>query len=250
VGDQVARKRMIDPGIWQSQDFGRLSELAKLLFIGLFTQADDEGRGIGNPVYLKSSIFPYKESLRSADVEKALSEISSNMSVFFYSCNGNQYYQLTNWDKWQKIDKPSQSKIPEFQEENMQIETFGNNSTNVRRVLDESSSLIEKNKNRKEIEEKKKEKEFVAPTLEEIEKYVNEKKLNVDAKKFFNYFTEGNWVDSKGNKVKNWKQKLLTWSSYQPGSNNSNTKNNSNVMQAFKDDPTGQYADLESFYLN
>lgn len=57
-------------------------------------------------------------------------------------------------------------------------------------------------------------KEFTPPTLEEIEKYILEKKLQVDSKKFYNYFTEGKWVDSNGNKVKNWKQKLITWSSY------------------------------------
>ena len=36
----------------------------------------------------------------------------------------------------------------------------------------------------------------------------------MNPEKFYNYFTEGNWVDSKGNKVKNWKQKLLTWNGY------------------------------------
>lgn len=44
--------------------------------------------------------------------------------------------------------------------------------------------------------------------------YVSEKNLSVKAEDFFNYFTEGNWIDSKGNKVKNWKQKILTWNTY------------------------------------
>lgn len=61
---------------------------------------------------------------------------------------------------------------------------------------------------------KSKRKTFTPPKLEEIEKYVLEKKLNVDAKKFYDYFTEGNWIDSKGNQVKSWKQKLLTWNGY------------------------------------
>ena len=38
----------------------------------------------------------------------------------------------------------------------------------------------------------------------------------MDADRFYRYFTTPNdkgetWVDSKGNKVKNWKQKMLTW---------------------------------------
>lgn len=58
-------------------------------------------------------------------------------------------------------------------------------------------------------------KKFVPPTLAEVQEYVNTKQLkNVDAKQFFEYFTEGNWVDAKGQKVKNWKQKILTWEKY------------------------------------
>lgn len=50
------------------------------------------------------------------------------------------------------------------------------------------------------------------PTLDEIKDYcLNVRHNKVDYKKFYDYFTEGNWVDSKGNKVKNWKQKIITW---------------------------------------
>jgi hypothetical protein len=52
--------------------------------------------------------------------------------------------------------------------------------------------------------------------LEEVKAYASENHLNVDAERFYRYFTTPNdkgetWVDSKGNKVKNWKQKMLTW---------------------------------------
>ena len=43
----MARKRMIDPNIWDSEDFSKLSILGRLLFIGMFSNADDEGRGKG-----------------------------------------------------------------------------------------------------------------------------------------------------------------------------------------------------------
>ena len=65
--------------------------------------------------------------------------------------------------------------------------------------------------NKKEIY---KEKRFKPPTLEEIEQYIKEKKLNVNAKDFYDYFTDGKWIDSRGNKVYNWKLKLRTWNSY------------------------------------
>lgn len=206
----MARKRMIDPNIWQSEDFGKLSTLAKLVFIGLFSLADDEGRGRCNPIYLKSTLFPYEEGIRSADVDKTLSEISSNMSVVFYSCDGSSYYSLYNWNTWQKIDRPSESKIPEFDEKIMQ-RIFDDNSTNVRRVFAPNKNIKEKEQERKG---NRKEKNFIPPSLEDIKKYVAEKQLKVNAEHFYNYFTEGNWIDSKGNKVKNWKQKILTWNGF------------------------------------
>lgn len=55
---------------------------------------------------------------------------------------------------------------------------------------------------------------FVPPTLEEVRAYARERKSGVDPEHFFNYFNEGNWKDSKGNAVKNWKQKFMTWEKY------------------------------------
>lgn len=57
---------------------------------------------------------------------------------------------------------------------------------------------------------------FTPPTLEEVKAYASENNLNVDADKFYRYFTTPNdagqtWIDSKGNPVRNWKQKMITW---------------------------------------
>lgn len=221
----MARKRMIDPSMWINEGFGTLSLLGKLIFIGLFSNADDEGKGKASPAYIKAVLFPYNDDLRIADVEKTLQEVSSKMSVIFYSCDGNMYYTLTSWDTFQKIDRPSESKIPNFDEANPNIQRlFDESSTSSRQLI--VSNRIEKNKNRKENKINKK--EFVPPTLEEVQKYVFEKKLSVKAKDFYNYFTEGNWVDSKGNKVKNWKQKILTWNNYK-GENRANGTNTNNA---------------------
>jgi DnaD/phage-associated family protein len=103
---------MIDPEIWQSEDFSKLSLLARLIFIGLFSNADDYGRGRAKPVYIRSLVFPYDDNIKVQDVEKALKEIKAIMSIVFYESNENQYYSLVNWDKWQRVDKPQKSKIP------------------------------------------------------------------------------------------------------------------------------------------
>ena len=57
------------------------------------------------------------------------------------------------------------------------------------------------------------------PTLKEIKVYAKAKALQVSAEAFYEYFEAGNWTDSNGNKVKNWKQKMLTWNNHQNQSN-------------------------------
>lgn len=60
----------------------------------------------------------------------------------------------------------------------------------------------------------KKKKGFTPPTLVEVREYAKEKGYAYLANKFYDYFTTGDWVDSKGQKVKNWKQKFITWATY------------------------------------
>lgn len=57
---------------------------------------------------------------------------------------------------------------------------------------------------------------FVPPTLEEVEAYAASRQSTVDPRRFYEYFNTPDaqgrsWRDSKGNPVKNWKQKFLTW---------------------------------------
>ena len=66
--------------------------------------------------------------------------------------------------------------------------------------------------NKKEIYKER----FKKPTLEEVKEYCKQRNSSVNPNVFYEYFETGNWVDSKGNKVKNWKQKIITWEKQQP----------------------------------
>lgn len=74
----------------------------------------------------------------------------------------------------------------------------------------------EKEKYKKEVisNDITKKKSFVPPTLEEVKAYCRARKSTVDAERFYEYFSTGGWKDSKGQPVKAWKQKLITWESY------------------------------------
>ena len=82
-----------------------------------------------------------------------------------------------------------------------------------------SNNIREEKKNKEKTESVVKEKphrtrkEFVPPTYEEVLEYAKSRGREDLARKFFDYFDTGEWIDSKGNKVRNWKQKFITWES-------------------------------------
>lgn len=53
-------------------------------------------------------------------------------------------------------------------------------------------------------------KRFTAPTLEEVKEYCAERKNNVDAERFINYYTANGWKVGK-NPMKDWKAAVRSW---------------------------------------
>ena len=72
--------------------------------------------------------------------------------------------------------------------------------------------------NNKLLYTKKKKKEFIPPTLEEIKEYCLQRKNNVNYKKFYDYYTENEWKDNQGKQVNNWKLKVISWEGNQTSS--------------------------------
>lgn len=136
----MARRRMIDPAIWTNRKFLRLSYFERLLFVGLVSQADDEGRLWNDGLALKAGIFP-ADSLPLEQVECGLERLAS---VDLISCDETAI-QLIGWSEHQTIDRPKKSTIPEVKGEkkNDQKMAFADESANNRRTIDDESFLIE-----------------------------------------------------------------------------------------------------------
>jgi len=58
---------------------------------------------------------------------------------------------------------------------------------------------------------KRKKKEFTPPSIDEVKVYFSENGYTIDsATKAFNFYNTASWVDSRGQKVQNWKQKMIS----------------------------------------
>ena len=63
--------------------------------------------------------------------------------------------------------------------------------------------------NKEEESNKENRKIFIPPTLSDVQSYFQENGYSLEsATKAFNYYDIAQWKDSKGNKVKSWKQKM------------------------------------------
>jgi hypothetical protein len=72
-----------------------------------------------------------------------------------------------------------------------------------------SETEANKNKNKNKNENKNENKNFTPPTLEEVKSWFIENGSTAEAgAKAWQYYTDGEWIDSKGTPVKNWRQKM------------------------------------------
>ena len=139
---------MIDPSFWTDEKLGECTRDERLLFMGLISNADDEGYGRANPKLLRSSIFPY-DDLRVSDLDKWLSRLGGFGLIALYQVKGQTYYYLPNFSRYQTINRPTPSSIPKPDEDSK--DTLTEDSLSAHGGLTEDSRL-------KEIEEKRREK--------------------------------------------------------------------------------------------
>lgn len=107
----MSRKRMLDPGVWTDDGFLHLGMAARVLWFGLISHADDEGRGSADSMALRAKVFP-GEGMSHDEIEQLVSEVGAHMRVTFYDVDGARYYQLERWQNHQSIKDKKPSSTP------------------------------------------------------------------------------------------------------------------------------------------
>jgi hypothetical protein len=109
----MARIRTVKPEFWSSPDVGDVSRDARLTFIGLFNEADDQGRLEAVPAQLRASLFPYDDDVTTEMVCGWLNELARQGLIRFYASGRRAYLHITGWADHQKISNPSQPRCPD-----------------------------------------------------------------------------------------------------------------------------------------
>jgi hypothetical protein len=148
----MPRIRSLKPEALQHRKVGRLSDRAFRLWIAMLTQADDEGRFVADPSWLKSVAWSYHPTVTREDVMTALEEIMRERLVVFYSVSDRGptiqkswsnhekrvfFGFFPSWTDHQRIDRPTPSRYPSPQKHSKDT---SQKSTSPRRDIVESST--------------------------------------------------------------------------------------------------------------
>lgn len=97
----MARSRNIKPGFFLNDELAQLEMAARLLFAGLWTIADREGRLEDRPLRIKAEVLPYD----SCNVDDLLTQLHDAGFIKRYKHDTKNYIQIINFTKHQNPHK-------------------------------------------------------------------------------------------------------------------------------------------------
>ena len=98
------KERIIKPEFWGDRKMCRISRDIRLMYIGLWNCADDNGVLPADMAYIKSSIFPFDE-LDYEEICKWINVLLEENVIESLEYNGRKYYKILNFLKHQKIGR-------------------------------------------------------------------------------------------------------------------------------------------------
>ena len=210
----MAQKRMFSLEVINTDEFAEMPITSRLLYYELGMRADDDGF-VGNwKLILKMSGLT-EDDMRILIAKRFVIAFDSGVIVI-------RHWRINNYlrnDRHHETRYKDELEQLSLDNDVYELESAENTEMlpSGRQVVNRDKNSIDKNSIDKNSIDKvnissRCTKKFVPPTIEEVREYINLKGItNVNAEDFLDYFTTGNWVDAKGQHVKNWKQKLLTW---------------------------------------
>ena len=211
------RIRTVKPEFWSHPILSAQDPVIRLGAIGLLNLADDGGYFMATPALVRSALFPLDEC--STNARRVLATLSS---VGYIETRSHPTHgdvgMVVNFNKHQRIDRPSPSKIKDYFD-----------SANVRRTLDDHSLLYQGSGDQGSRDQGNegaggvgdsalppqsppapRSKRFIPPTVADVEAYALAAGHSIDAVKFVAHYESVDWVRGK-TKISNWKMAVVTW---------------------------------------
>lgn len=119
------RIRTIKPEWLEDEELAAASDEARVLSVALILMSDDHGRGRASIATIAAETWRYALERNDggdapevlAKASRALRELVEMGFVMLYSVRGQRYFEIHNWKKHQKVDKPSAPRVPAPEEQ-------------------------------------------------------------------------------------------------------------------------------------
>lgn len=207
---------------------------------------------------MKNSFILYTE--QKAVIDKLTDEQAGKLIKAIYAHETGEDYNLDaildlvitpfltslerNTEKYQKRVETNKKNIAKRWNNDDTKNTNGNDGiqNDTSDTNGNDSDSVSDNDNVNDLKENTKRKVFAKPTAEEVKAYCAERKNNVDANKFIDFYESKGWLIGK-NPMKDWKACVRTW---EKGNNSSPPK----PSNAYINPSQSEYDDLSMFYSN
>jgi len=210
----MAKNRYVDTKFWTDTYVINLDPIEKLLFLYALTNPHTNISGIYE---ISNRQIAFDTGIDKEMVEKIFQRFEKDIKMFYL----NGWLAIINFINYQKMNnnvikgiEESLKRVPiEVMEGFQRLSkalNYLNLNSNINYNLNLNSNLTELNQYYSPPEIK----EIKYPEFKEFEQYINDNELSLNAKDLFKYYTTGDWHDSNGKKVINWKQKLLVLNKY------------------------------------
>lgn len=200
----MAERRMFAKAIIDSDAFLDMPLSTQALYFHLSMRADDEGF-VGNPKKIQRMIGASDDDCRLLVIKRFILTFDSGIIVI-------KHWKIHNYIQADRFKKTT------YLEEKSMLTLDGKNAyTECIHNVSELDTQVSIGKDRDSLELGKREEiprktasRFTPPTLEEVKSYCLERKNNVDAQRFIDYYSSNGWMVGK-NKMKDWKAAVRTW---------------------------------------
>lgn len=176
------------------------------------------GKTNNNGVFMLTDRIAYTEEMLAAIFRRPINTVRLALDTFEkfgMIVRVENVLTIPNWVNYQNADK-----LEKIREQNKERQRrFKERHSGV--LIEDNTEEIEDTEENIELkEEKKSNKRFVKPTIEELKEYCKEKGYtNVNPEKFYNYYESNGWKVGK-NKMVSWKHTLANWNSSDFNKNN------------------------------
>ncbi len=194
----MAERRMFAKTIIDSDAFLNMPLTTQALYFHLCMRADDDGF-VNNPQKIQRMIGASDDDLKILCAKNFIIPFESGIIVIkhwkIHNYIQNDRYKPTVYEEEKALLSVKNNKVYTLDTECIQDVSISD--TQVRLGKDSIGKVNNKC-------------HFVPPTYEEVKAYCDERKNQVDANKFIDFYESKGWMIGK-NKMKNWQAAVRTW---------------------------------------